>query len=169
MLTSPRDPPTFLDSFLFSPLLLLIRTVHQILLRLRGAPFLPSANKPPIRIVCISDTHCNTLPVAAGDLLIHAGDLTNRGTHAEIQAQIDWLASLPHKQKIAIGGNHDSFLDERSRREEDKGKKLDWKGIHYLEDESITLKFKGGRKLNFYGSPDIPQCGGKDFAYVFSP
>lgn len=97
-------------------------------------------------------------------MLIHAGDLTNAGTVKEIQAQIDWLASLPHKEKIVIAGNHDSYFDVKSRKEEDRNKKLNWKGITYLENKAVTCKFKAGRKLNFYGSPDIPQCGGTDFA-----
>ncbi len=65
-----------------------------------------------------------------------------------------------------IAGNHDSYFDVRSRKEEDRkgDKRLDFKGIHYLENKAITLKFRGGRKLNFYGSPDIPQCGGSDNA-----
>ena len=65
-------------------------------------------------------------------------------------------------------GNHDSYFDTKSRKWEDKNKRLDFKGIHYLENKSITLKFKGGRKLNFYGAADIPNCGGSDFAYVVS-
>jgi predicted phosphohydrolase len=114
--------------------------------------------------VCISDTHTNILPIPHGDVLIHAGDLTNAGTVEQIQAQLDWIASLPHREKIVIAGNHDSYFDPKSRKAEDKGKRLNFKGIHYLENKAITLKFKGGRKLNFYGSPDIPKCGGSDFA-----
>lgn len=96
--------------------------------------------------------------------MIHAGDLTNAGTVKEIQAQLDWLASLPHREKILIAGNHDSYFDPKSRRDEDKRKKLNFRTLHYLENKAITLKFKGGRKLNFYGSPDIPQCGGSEMA-----
>ena len=119
-------------------------------------------------MICISDTHTNTIDVPNGDVLIHSGDLTNAGTVQEIQAQLDWLASLPHREKIVIAGNHDSYFDTKSRKWEDKNKRLDFKGIHYLENKSITLKFKGGRKLNFYGAADIPNCGGSDFAYVVS-
>jgi len=158
------DPPTPLDIILVSPLRALINLIYHILLLFRGAPFKPHRNKPTIRVVCISDTHTNTLPVPNGDLLIHAGDLTNAGTVEQIQAQLDWLASLPHREKIVIAGNHDSYFDPKSRKAEDKGKKLNFRSIHYLENKAITLKFKGGRKLNFYGSPDIPQCGGSDFA-----
>lgn len=82
----------------------------------------------------------------------------------EIQAQIDWLDQLPHREKVFICGNHDSYFDTKSRKEEDRKKKLNFKSLHYLENKGITLKFKGGRKLKVYGSPDIPQCGGSDFA-----
>ena len=55
-----------------------------------------------IRVVCISDTH-NTQPqLPEGDLLIHAGDLTQSGTHAELEAQIGWLDRQPHRFKLEI-------------------------------------------------------------------
>ena len=160
------DPPTALDRFFESPLRLLIGQIYALLLFVRGAPFRPPKNKPTIKVVCISDTHTNTTTVPNGDVLIHSGDLTNSGTVSEIQAQLDWLDSLPHHHKIFIAGNHDSYFDWKSRKEEDKetGRKLNFKSLHYLENKAIVLKFKGGRKLKFYGSPDIPQCGGSDFA-----
>ena len=158
------DPPTLLDSLLESPLRYLISIIFNIFLVLRGSPFKPPRNKPSVKIVCISDTHTNTLSVPNGDVLIHAGDLTNAGTVEEIQEQLDWLASLPHREKIIIAGNHDSYFDPKSRKAEDKGKKLNLRTLHYLENKAITLKFKGGRKLNFYGAPDIPTCGGSEFA-----
>ena len=158
------DPPTFVDSILQSPLRFVICQIYTVLLFLRGAPFKPPRSKPKIRIVCISDTHTNTVDIPPGDLLVHCGDLTNRGSVQEIQAQIDWLDSLPHKEKIFICGNHDSYFDPKARRQEDKTRNLNFKSLRYLENKALTLKFKGGRKLNFYGSPDIPQCGGSDFA-----
>lgn len=99
-------------------------------------------------------------------MLIHAGDLTNAGTVKDIQAQLDWLASLPHKEKIIICGNHDDYFDPKYRKEDDKGKKLNFSNIHYLEHKAITLKFKGGRKLNFYGAPSTPIIGDKSSAWV---
>ncbi|RDW63885.1 hypothetical protein BP5796_10387 [Coleophoma crateriformis] len=163
------DPPTLLDSILESPLRLLVQTIYFVLLHLRGAPFKPPRNKPKIRVICISDTHTNTLSIPHGDLLIHAGDLTNAGDVTEIQAQIDWLDSLPHHHKIIIAGNHDSYFDPKSRKMEDRkaGKKLNFRSLHYLENKAVTLKFKGGRKLNFFGSPHIPACGGADFAFQY--
>jgi len=82
------------------------------------------------------------------DVLIHAGDLTNNGTVEEIQKQIDWLASLPHREKIVIAGNHDSYFDPKSRFHKIRARNLNLRTLHYLENKAITLKFKGGRKLN---------------------
>ena len=160
------DPPTPLDLIIDSPLRTVISFIYAILLSLRGAPFKPPRNKPPVRVICIADTHTNTPHIPNGDVLIHAGDLTNVGTVEEIQAQINWLDSLPHREKIVIAGNHDSYFDPKSRKGEDKGRKLNFKRLHYLHNQSVTLKFKAGRKLTFYGSPAIPQCGGNDFACV---
>ena len=66
----------------------------------------------PIRVVFISDTH-NTRPVLPdGDLLIHAGDLTENGSFDEVQAELNWLSSQLHKYKVLIAGNHDVLFDE---------------------------------------------------------
>jgi hypothetical protein len=163
--TSIFDPPTLLDNLLSSPLRTIVTRLYRILLTLRGAPFKPPRNRHKIRFVCISDTHTNAPPIPEGDILIHAGDLTNAGTIAEIQVQLDWLASQPHEHKIVIAGNHDSYFDPLSRKQEDRdsGKKLNFHGVHYLENEALELTVKG-RTLTFYGAPAIPQCGGSDFA-----
>lgn len=130
-----------------------------------------------ITLVCISDTHCQ-IPkdeIPHGDILIHAGDLTNKGTPSELQAQIEWLSTLPHKYKIVIAGNHDTWLDPKSRRTlsvEDQDGKIDWKDVLYLQDGSTTLDFTnriatGNAKLKVYGAPHIPACGGDDFAFQY--
>ena len=64
------------------------------------------------RVICVSDTHNRhrDLPIQEGDLFIHAGDITQRGTLPELQDFNEWLATLPHKHKIVIGGNHDEIL-----------------------------------------------------------
>jgi predicted phosphodiesterase len=36
------------------------------------------------RFVCISDTHNATIKLPKGDVLIHAGDLTNQGSFSEV-------------------------------------------------------------------------------------
>ncbi|KAJ5948322.1 hypothetical protein N7466_001337 [Penicillium verhagenii] len=135
---------------------------------------------PPIRIVCISDTHNSTPILPPGDILIHAGDLTTHGTFAEMQAQLKWLSSQPHTYKIVIAGNHDILLDEKSdakflTRAGDSAterKQLDWSGVEYLQDEAITLKLpvpglgkQQVRRVKIYGSPLTPEFGLWAFQY----
>jgi predicted phosphodiesterase len=43
------------------------------------------------RIVFLSDTHNQTPSLPRGDILIHAGDLTNQGSHAELLKTVGWL------------------------------------------------------------------------------
>ena len=141
-----------------------------MLLLLRGSSYQLPPPPQRIRLVCISDTHTHKpSSIPPGDVLIHAGDLTNQGTVAEIQEQVEWLNSLPHREKIAIAGNHDSWCDPHSRRKEDDGKEVNWGNIHYLQHSSIVLTFAkhGNRQLNFYGAPQIPACGGDDFAFQY--
>ena len=68
-------------------------------------PSEPVSDRGKLRIVCISDTHnCHgKIAVPDGDVLIHAGDFTYRGTAGEIEAFNSWLGTLPHKHKVWIG------------------------------------------------------------------
>lgn len=61
------------------------------------------------RFVCISDTHAYTpseagFKLPAGDVLIHAGDLTNQGSLSELRRTIDWIAKSDYEVKIIVGG-----------------------------------------------------------------
>lgn len=51
-----------------------------------------SHNLRRTRIVCISDTHNSTVKLPDGDVLIHAGDLTNQGSYSEVSS-----VTHPHK------------------------------------------------------------------------
>ncbi|KAM0325476.1 hypothetical protein ACHAQA_007463 [Verticillium albo-atrum] len=171
---SKFDPPTLLDRFLASPLRALISALYTVLLALRGRPYTPPASHP-LRVVCISDTHdlLPADPLPAGDLLIHAGDLSTPGTAAALQAQIDFLAAQPHTHKVLVAGNHDAYFDPSARSLADRTfrAKLDLKGIHYLQHDALTLTFpsRGARRLHLYGAPDIPRCGPADFAFQYDP
>lgn len=68
-----------------------------------------------MKIVCISDTHGlhQDIDVPDGDMLIHAGDLTVRGTSEQINDMLEWFGSLPHKYKILIAGNHDFGFEQK--------------------------------------------------------
>ena len=97
------------------------------------------------RWVFISDTHGN-LPreLPLGDVLVHCGDLSSRGTVEEINRTATWLRSQPHKHKVVIAGNHDFSL------ETPVGTAcLD--GLTYLCDSGTTLY-----GLRVWGSPWIP-------------
>merc|ERR1711936_557948 len=58
-------------------------------------------NEDQIRLVCISDTHCQAEtmlePVPDGDILIHSGDFTNYGRKEEVVKFNNWLGTLPHR------------------------------------------------------------------------
>lgn len=177
---SEFDPTPFAALFFQAPVKLLLYHTYHFLACLRSAP--KPAQEPPIRVVCISDTH-NHIPehVPDGDVLIHAGDMTNDGSVAEIQKQIDWLSSLPHPEIVVISGNHDTYLDPRTRpslSEEQRRGRLDWKRVHYLQHRRLSLTVKvqsrngsdtdttpllaadqSERRVRIYGAPQIPACG----------
>lgn len=136
-------------------------------------------NTSPVRIVCISDTHNRQPMLPLGDILIHAGDLTENGSFEEVQNGLTWLSSQPHRYKKFVAGNHDVFLDEaflakyperrygESRTKQD----LDWGSVIYLQDSAITLSIpaseqgKERRSLTVFGSLWTPQYGISAFQY----
>lgn len=62
------------------------------------------ARKRKTRIVCVSDTHNNTPKLPPGDVLIHAGDLTNQGSYDELERAVAWLEKTPFEVKIVVAG-----------------------------------------------------------------
>ncbi|KAJ3484134.1 hypothetical protein NLG97_g7131 [Lecanicillium saksenae] len=140
----------------------------------RATKELHNSAQDAVSVVCISDTH-NTRPnVPDGDLLLHAGDLTIGGSYVELQAQLDWLNTLPHRYKVVIAGNHDLLLDpafvDRSpdRIYEGEGTSrgdLDWGTVLYLNNTATTLTFFNGRSIKVYGSPWTPMFGNWAFQY----
>ena len=67
-----------------------------------------------LKIVIISDTHGlhERVSIPDGDILVHAGDLTNKGELADVARFNEFLGRLSHPHKIVIAGNHD-FAFER--------------------------------------------------------
>ncbi|KAF2828851.1 Metallo-dependent phosphatase [Ophiobolus disseminans] len=178
--SDPFEPTPFLALLFQAPVKLLLYHAYNLITSLRSTP---KPTQPLIRIVCISDTHTH-IPqdVPAGDILIHAGDMTNAGSVAEIQTQIDWLASLPHKEIVVISGNHDTYLDPRTRpslSEDERKGNVEWGRVHYLQHRRLSLTIEassqdssdGGerrplladnrsqRRIRIYGAPQIPACG----------
>lgn len=104
-----------------------------------------------MRLVCLSDTHNRTdgLDVPAGDLLLHAGDLTGHGKRDEFAHAARWLASLPHRHKVLVAGNHDFLLQDRPA--EARALLAAVPGLVYLMDEEVELD-----GVRIYGSPWQP-------------
>ncbi|KAI9368243.1 Metallo-dependent phosphatase-like protein [Aspergillus egyptiacus] len=162
-----KSPIKFIAQFLYSKL---FRTEHR-----------PS-NSISARVVCISDTH-NTQPrLPEGDILIHAGDLTQSGTRKELEEQIAWLDEQPHRHKIVIAGNHELCLDHQrsapsSSQSTLSGKDsagiqirhqtdpVDWKSLVYLQNSSTTVELSENRRLKVFGSPYTPKHGNWAFQY----
>ena len=157
LLARPR--PSAWESFLRSPLLYLARKLYS------NRDIVPRRSiSDPITVICISDTHNSQAALPDGDVLIHAGDLTQGGTFSELQAALDWLQAQPHAHKIVIAGNHDAILDP-SRDAGNERARLDWGDITCLCDESATVRCSNGRRLLVYGSPLSPRHGNWAFQY----
>ncbi|EGZ26024.1 hypothetical protein PHYSODRAFT_487565 [Phytophthora sojae] len=128
-----------------------------------------------LRVVCISDTHSkhrNLSNVPEGDVLLHCGDFTQRGTHAEIRDFNDWLGTLPHKHKLVIAGNHDVSMDaveydqhwDKAFRHKEYNDPSVSRALltncTYLENRSVVIE---GVKI--YGSPMTPPIHGRQGAF----
>lgn len=125
-----------------------------------------------MRLVCISDTHSlhhqMEHPLPNGDILIHAGDISNKGGQKDVTDFIHWFQDLKGwDAKIFISGNHD-YCFERINKSSYKGM-YDWLGplmspenlsqsdVTYLEDSFITIETpEFSRPIKFYGSPWQP-------------
>ncbi len=103
-----------------------------------------------MKVVFISDTHNqhHSLSVPTGDVLIHAGDVSGRGTRREIEDFLQWFSAQPHTHKIFIAGNHDFFIQLSPN----EFKKILPSNCIYLQDEMVEIE---GFKI--YGSPWTPK------------
>lgn len=156
-----RRRPSAYQQFLKQPCVFLVTKLYGW----RSAVTSLSEPSRPVTVVCISDTH-NSQPsdVPTGDILIHAGDVTQSGTLAEFQTALEWIKALPHPTKIIIAGNHDILLDD-SQPHVDPRTTVDWGNITYLSSESTTVTCANGRQLKIYGSPLTPRYGNWPFQY----
>ncbi|KAK3995708.1 Metallo-dependent phosphatase [Cladorrhinum sp. PSN332] len=168
-LLGDRAEPSLFQQFWTSPTLFLARKLSAWHSFRTILPFQSLPSQSPVSVVCLSDTHNNQpSSVPEGDILIHAGDLTNSGTFSELQAILDWLNSLPHPYKVVIAGNHDILLDplRDAPGDAEQRAKLNWGGIIYLQDGSATITLADGRRIKIYGSPCTPKSGNWAFEYL---
>lgn len=102
-------------------------------------------------VVCVSDTHLqHKFDVPPGDLILHSGDATWRGTSEEILKFAEWYGALPHASKVFVAGNHDWGF-QNGEAELCRAILADH-GITYLQDSGVEI---GGLKI--WGSPWQPE------------
>lgn len=103
-----------------------------------------------MKFVTISDTHGahKNLVLPKGDVLIHAGDISKRGTKYEVEDFLAWFAALDFEHKIFIAGNHDFFFEKASEQEIQS---ILPKEVTYLDDSGIRIN-----NTNIWGSPVTP-------------
>lgn len=154
-----RPRPSAWREFLRAPCSFLARTLYTF-----HRPTSRDARASAISVVCISDTHNSQPALPDGDILIHAGDLTQSGSLSEMQTALAWLRSQPHPHKFVTAGNHDLLLDP-SWDPAGTRRRLNWGDIIYLEDSiaSVTVR---GRNLRVFGSPRSPRHGNWAFQYA---
>lgn len=127
-----------------------------------------------MKVIAISDTHGlhsqmkHELP--EGDLLIHAGDLTNVGRKLEIEDVFNWFKDISNRYTygvVFVAGNHDRGFDPKFNIET-VGKPI-WlqealnalpSNIHYLENNSVNIN-----GINIWGSPITPWFHGDRWAF----
>ena len=125
-----------------------------------------------MRIVCISDTHSlheqMLHPLPKGDILIHAGDISNKGGEKDVTNFIHWFQNIEgYDLKIFVSGNHD-FCFERVTLPHHKHD-YDWlrnlmspenlsqSDVLYLQDYHVTFVTEEfSTPLSIYGSPWQP-------------
>ena len=115
-----------------------------------------------MRIILISDTHGlhQHMKLPKGDVLIHAGDCTNRGTQSDLIGFLYWFQNIKgFDTKIFIAGNHDwcfenkpdwlpQFINDENLTQSD---------CYYLEDNFMTIDDpKFSRPIKIYGTPWQP-------------
>ncbi|NDV68928.1 metallophosphatase domain-containing protein [Dysgonomonas sp. 25] len=104
-----------------------------------------------MKILFLSDTHeqhdkLTNLPTA--DMIIHGGDISNRGKKQEVDEFIDWFDGLDYKYKVFIAGNHDFYFENYTWYEIQK--RLP-EGMYYLCNSAIEIE-----GIKIWGSPITP-------------
>lgn len=109
-----------------------------------------------MKITTISDTHNQHLHIPpdwleGGDVLIHAGDVSGRGTQKEIEEFLQWFNELPYTHKIMIPGNHDFWFEKVNNFVVNEMLSEKYPNIIYLNDSGVEIE-----GIKFWGSPVQP-------------
>ena len=110
-----------------------------------------------MNITMIADTHGlhEDVKLTKGDVLIHAGDITEYGTEEEVIDFLKWFSKQVYTYKIFIAGNHDLFLEECTNVNR---KKIIPKNIIYLNNSGVEIN-----GIKIWGSPYTPYFLGMAF------
>lgn len=110
-----------------------------------------------MKITFISDTHGKHSYLTrknkgkllkSGDVIIHAGDISNLGKINEIHDFLEWFGNLDYTHKVFIAGNHDWGFEKMTEIPNEYKNK----NIHYLFDSMVEID-----GLKIYGSPWQPE------------
>ncbi|KNC47638.1 Ser/Thr protein phosphatase [Thecamonas trahens ATCC 50062] len=108
-----------------------------------------------VTIVHISDTHCRhrelTDGLPPGDVLIHSGDILNRGEKDVAEDFNAWLGELDYAVKVVVIGNHDTAFKGMSR---DEIAAFFSNADYYVQNETVVVEPFG---FTLWGSP-VTNC-----------
>jgi Icc-related predicted phosphoesterase len=107
-------------------------------------------------ITIISDTHTkhHHIPkehLPGGDMIIHCGDISSRGSREEVRLFLEWFTDLDsYTHKVFIAGNHDFFFEDNPL--QSKELVQEYPNIIYLQDNMVEIE-----GIKIYGSPWQPE------------
>lgn len=117
-----------------------------------------------MRLVVLSDTHGaheKGLSVPDGDVLLHLGDICDRGCVDHIRSFRTWLQQQPHATKVVVEGNHDRDLNSPGRI--NLARELNGVAL-VLNDQTLALPCpKQGGEVRVHGSA-WDTCETEEFA-----
>ena len=114
-----------------------------------------------MRLVCISDTHGDheTVELPAGDVLVHAGDVTAHGTELDWLRFVEWLGGRDFAHRLFVAGNHDRFAEAFPERAARLAREA---GVVLLGDSGCRID-----GVSFWGSPITPRF--LDWSFMRDP
>ncbi len=120
-----------------------------------------------LKIVAVSDTHeqHKNLILPDGDVLIHSGDITNKGSLNAFEEFCNWMSTQNFAHKILIYGNHElGFQIKKKQKAADICKKYN---IIHLQNSSVEInnyKIWGASWTPFFFNWEFNLHRGKDIA-----
>ena len=119
------------------------------------------------RIVAVSDTHGfhRRLDIPAGDIFVHAGDITRDGEMSTALDFANWVRELPHKHKCIVFGDHDFCYDISSSKFNKRAEEALYEAgpnVHVLMDSIRVIE--GSSSSARRGFRDLAELGTSSIA-----